>query len=194
MKRYFKYFWITVIVLAIVSGAFWYFTMEKIVDLDGNWQSYRRKSIGLTVKIPKDTVLKRYNAFWAEFPINAVSFSDGVFEIIHSSKYIGVGAMVGGNKEEARKELLISDRRGETLNTRKIIDGEEVFFVTFFSEKNEITAMQLYVTGEEYLHYAHINLDYINKQNKELKNMSFDEKNERYIEIVSEYLLDIEPF
>ena len=182
------------IVLAIVSGAFWYFTMEKIVDLDGNWQSYRRKSIGLTVKIPKDTVLKRYNAFWAEFPINAVSFSDGVFEIIHSSKYIGVGAMVGGNKEEARKELLISDRRGETLNTRKIIDGEEVFFVTFFSEKNEITAMQLYVTGEEYLHYAHINLDYINKQNKELKNMSFDEKNERYIEIVSEYLLDIEPF
>ncbi len=193
MKKYLKQFGFAGIVLATVSGTFWYFTMEKFVDLGNDWQSYRRRSIGLTVKIPKNTVLKRYNAFWAEFPINAVSFSDGVFKIIHSSKYIGVGSIEGSNEEEVRRNLA-TNRNSDLSITKKTIDGKEVFFVTTSHKENEIIAIRLYVTGQKYLHYADINLDYINKYNKELKSMSFDEKNERYIEIVSEYLLDIEPF
>jgi len=198
MKKILKYFWVAMIVLVASSGVFLYLTQEKTVDLGDGWKSYKYRKIGFTVKIPSNTTTEIDDEFWDEFPTNLVLFSDGMFKQMSSRDYTRI-SMLATSKEESKNELMsyTKNKSGRVVFERNI-KGQEVFFETYIPEKEmeyNDRHMTVYVLGEKYLHYIrNINFDYINENYDGLENLSVHERIKKHIEIISEYLLEIDPF
>jgi len=197
MKRFTKQS-IILIFLAVLTVSFLGCgNKESATDLGDGWKSYHHKKIGLTVKIPVDSMVKIGSKWGGEAPINNVWFSDGVFSSIESDKYIGVGTLIRGDANTVREKLIkystvddaIVDHDDVKIMVQQFyVQDIPVFFVRYKSR------LDVYVAGDEYLHYAKVNRDFLHQHYAELDNLSAEAQNSRYIEILKNHILAVNPF